>query len=221
MARITVLAGTNGAGKSSIAGAMLREASGQYFNPDEETRQILGANPGMDEATANALAWRANVEHLQAAIDAGTDYTFEATLGGRTVTGLLLEAAAAGLEVCVWYCGLDNPELHLQRIRSRVAHGGHDIPSDRVRERYTSSQQNLIRLLPNLHHLVAYDNSVDANPAAGHLPTPRKILEWHVGTLRYPRTPAQLQRTPEWAQALVAYAFDLAQSVGGQLQKSL
>lgn len=215
MARLTVLAGTNGAGKSSIAGAMLREAGGQYFNPDEETRRILSANPGLDEATANALAWRANVEHLQAAIDTGADYTFETTLGGRTVTGLLLEAAAAGLEICVWYCGLDSAELHLQRIRSRVAHGGHDIPPDRVRERYTSSQHNLIRLLPHLHHLVVYDNSTDANPAAGHRPAPRKLLEWQAGTLHYPGTPAELQRTPAWAQALVAYAFDLAQGVAG------
>jgi len=215
MARITVLAGTNGAGKSSIAGAMLREAGGDYFNPDEETRQILAANPGMDEATANALAWRANVEHLQAAIDTGTDYTFETTLGGNTVTGLLLQAAAAGLEICVWYCGLATPELHLQRIQSRVAHGGHDIPPARVRERYTSSQRNLIRLLPHMHHLVVYDNSADANPAAGHRPTPRKLLEWHAGTLRYPGTPTELRRTPAWAQALVAYAFDLAQATGG------
>jgi predicted ABC-type ATPase len=215
MARLTVLAGTNGAGKSSIAGAMLREAGGQYFNPDEETRRILIANPGMDEATANALAWRANIEHLQAAIDTGIDYTFETTLGGRTVTGLLLEAAAADLEICVWYCGLDSPELHLERIRSRVAHGGHDIPPDRVRERYTSSQHNLIRLLPHLHHLVVYDNSIDANPVAGHRPAPLKLLEWHAGTLRYPGTPAELRQTPAWAQALVAYAFDLAQGVGG------
>ena len=215
MARITVLAGTNGAGKSSIAGAMLREAGGEYFNPDEETRQILSANPGMDEEPPTHWHGAPMSSTCRPPSNTETDYTFETTLGGRTITGLLWEAAAAGLEVCVWYCGLDNPELHLQRIRSRVAHGGHDIPSDRVRERYTSSQQNLIRLLPHLYHLVAYDNSIDANPAAGHLPAPRKVLEWHAGTLRYPGTPAQLQRTPEWAQALVAYAFDLAQSAGG------
>lgn len=210
MARITVLAGTNGAGKSSIAGAMLREAGGNYFNPDEETRQIMAVNPGMDEATANGLAWRANVDQLQAAIDAATDYTFETTLGGNTVTGLLLQAATAGIEICIWYCGLATPDLHLQRIQARVAHGGHDIPPTRVRERYTSSQQNLIRLLPHLHHLVVYDNSTDADPAAGQRPAPRKVLEWHAHALYYPNTSTELTRTPAWAQALVAYAFDLA-----------
>lgn len=210
MARITVLAGTNGAGKSSIAGAMLREAGGDYFNPDEATAEILAANPGMDATSANALAWRINVAQLQAAIATGSDYTFETTLGGRTITRLLLEAAAAGMHVDLWYCGMDSPERHLARIRARVARGGHDIPAERVRERYTASQHNLIRLLPHLHHLVVYDNSTEANPADGHRPAPRKLLEWQAGALRYPATAAALKRTPAWAQALVACAFDLA-----------
>lgn len=209
MARIAVLAGTNGAGKSSIAGAMLREADGDYFNPDEATAEILAANPGIDAATANALAWRANVAQLQAAIAAGSDYTFETTLGGRTITRLLLEAAAAGMAVDLWYCGLDSPERHLARIRAR---GGHDIPAERVRERYTASQHNLIRLLPHLHHLVVYDNSAEAHPADGLRPTPRKLLEWHAGALRYPAAVDELKTTPAWAQAPVAYAVDLAES---------
>ena len=44
--RIYVLAGTNGAGKSSIGGAMIREAGSEYFNPDEAARRIRAANLG-------------------------------------------------------------------------------------------------------------------------------------------------------------------------------
>lgn len=215
-ARITVLAGTNGAGKSSIAGAMLREAGGQYFNPDEATRQILRANPGMHEATANGLAWRVSVDQLQAAISTQTNYAFETTLGGHTITDLLLAATAAGLEVCVWYCALTSPELHLERIQARVAHGGHDIPEIRVRERYTTSRLNLVRLLPHVHRLMVCDNSTNADPIAGHQPAPHKVLQWNSGTLLFPSTPAELSQTPEWAQALVACAFDLAYPAGGE-----
>lgn len=213
MARITVLAGTNGAGKSSIAGAMLREAGGDYVNPDEATRDILAANPGMDAATANALAWQANVAQLEAAIAGHAHYNFETTLGGRTITERLLQAAAAGMEVAVWYCGLDSPERHLARIRARVARGGHDIPPGRVRERYTASQRNLIRLLPHLHQLAIYDNSAETDPADGRRPAPRKLLQWHAGALRYPVALDELAATPAWAQALVAYAVDLAGSL--------
>jgi predicted ABC-type ATPase len=86
MPRISVLAGTNGAGKSSIAGAMLRSAGGQYYNPDEETKHVLTANPGMDPATANGLAWQAGVSQLRAAIETRQNYVFETTLGGDTVS---------------------------------------------------------------------------------------------------------------------------------------
>ena len=53
---ITVLAGVNGAGKSSVAGAYIRAAGGDYYNPDEFTRSLLRSNPGLDPAAANSLA---------------------------------------------------------------------------------------------------------------------------------------------------------------------
>ena len=143
MERITVLAGTNGAGKSSIAGQALRQAGGAYFNPDEVTRQILAANSDLTEVEANAIAWQESVQRLRAAIAGHTDYTFETTLGGQTVTGLLLAAAAAGHELVIWYCGLDSPERHLARVAARVAGGGHDIPEAKVRTRYEASRANL------------------------------------------------------------------------------
>ncbi len=48
-ARITVIAGVNGAGKSSVAGTALRQSGGEYFNPDEVTRAILSAAPALSE----------------------------------------------------------------------------------------------------------------------------------------------------------------------------
>ncbi|TCV97636.1 putative ABC-type ATPase [Luteibacter rhizovicinus] len=207
MPRITVLAGTNGAGKSSIAGAMLREEGGEYFNPDEQTRAILEAHPGMEQGEANALAWQESVRRLEDAIATRKDYVFETTLGGSTVTGLLLEAADAGFEVNLWYCGLDSPERHLERIRSRVGAGGHDIPEEKVRQRYNASRQNLARLIPRLHTLLAYDNSVDADPKTGHVPAPWLVLALHEGAVSFPRTADDIARTPAWAQPLVARAY--------------
>ena len=53
---ITVLAGVNGAGKSSVAGAYIRQKGGDYYNPDEFTRSLLAQNPGLAPAEANSLA---------------------------------------------------------------------------------------------------------------------------------------------------------------------
>ena len=213
MPRITVLAGTNGAGKSSIAGARLREAGGVYFNPDEETRRILTANPGMGLGEANGLAWQESVRRLRLAITAKTDYAFETTLGGQTVTALLMEAAAAGLELFVWYCGLDSPERHLARVQARVSQGGHDIPEEKIRQRYHASRQNPVRLIPRVTALRVYDNSVEADPANGLTPSPHLVLELARGTVMFPTTRTAIAATPVWAQPIVACAY---QSSGAQ-----
>lgn len=104
----------------------------------------------------------------------------------------------------VWYVGLSSPELHVARVRARVAKGGHDIPEPRIRERYDASRLNLIRLLPRLHELWVYDNSVEADPDAGVAPAPRLVLHLRRGAIVGPR---DLSLTPEWAKAIVAAAM--------------
>jgi predicted ABC-type ATPase len=207
MGRITALGGTNGAGKSSIAGHALRAANGVYFNPDEETRSILAGHPGMTPENANAYAWQKGVSLLRAAIADGSDYTFETTLGGNTVTELLLTAATAGHRLSIWYCGLDSAERHLARVAARVARGGHDIPAANVCSRYDSSRQNMVRLIPYVTELRVYDNSAEADPAEGRSPTPLRVLEIANKSLLFPSTVDQLRATPVWAKALVACAM--------------
>ena len=202
--RIYVLAGTNGAGKSSIAGAMLLRRRVEYFNPDEAARRILVANPGAGQTQANGAAWLEGRRLLERAVDERLDLAFETTLGGRTITALLERAAAQGIEVRVWYVGLSSPELHVARVRARVEKGGHDIPEPRIRERYDASRLNLIRLLPRLHELWVYDNSVEADPDAGVAPAPRLVLHLRRGAIVGPR---DLSLTPEWAKAIVAAAM--------------
>ena len=199
--RIYVLAGTNGAGKSSIAGAMLLRQRVEYFNPDEAARRILAANPGISQTQANSAAWHEGRRLLERAIAERLDFAFETTLGGRTITDLLERAASRGFEVRIWYVGLNGPELHIARVRARVAKGGHDIPEPRIRERYDASRLNLIRLLPSLSELLVYDNSKEAHPDAGVAPEPRRVLHVRHGAVVGPR---DLALTPEWAKAIVA-----------------
>ena len=128
---IYVLAGTNGAGKSSIAGARFRESGAEYFNPDEAARRILAANPAAGPEEANAAAWQHGKRLLERAISERLTFAFETTLGGDTITALLEAARSAGIEVRIWYVGLDSVERHIARVRSRVARGGHDIPVEK------------------------------------------------------------------------------------------
>ena len=200
---ISVLAGTNGAGKSSILGEMLARQGSEYFNPDTATQQILAANPGIPLETANSEAWRMGKRLLEKAISARIDFAFETTLGGSSITGLLERALSEGLEVRVWYVGLNSPEQHLRRVRSRVRHGGHDIPEQRIRERYLQSRMNLIRLLPKLTELHVYDNSAEADPHEGRAPEPRLLLHCLGGMVE---RSCDLTHVPEWAKSIVATA---------------
>ncbi len=90
---IYVLAGINGAGKSSIGGAAFRAAGAAYYNPDEAARPWMAANPALTQADANSAAWRKGVELLTRAIGERKNFAFETTLGANTIPRLLMEAA--------------------------------------------------------------------------------------------------------------------------------
>src|SRR6516162_1907555 len=175
-ARLYVLAGVNGAGKSSIGGAAIRAAGGEYYNPDEAARALMAANPGLGQPEANAAAWHQGKTLLERAIDQRLDFTFETTLGGTTMPRLLAEAASRGIEVRVFYVGLASADAHIERVRQRVRAGGHDIPEADIRRRYRHSLLNLVQLLPGLTELRVYDNSATADPAAGQAPLPVLVL---------------------------------------------
>ncbi len=204
--RLYVLAGVNGAGKSSVGGAAFRAAGADYFNPDEAARELMAANPGLDQRGANALAWHQGKRLLERAINERLDFAIETTLGGNTMPRLLAEAAALGIEVRVWYVGLEGPEAHIERVRKRARSGGHDIPEADIRRRYRHSRVNLVQLLPALTELRVYDNSISADPSAGYEPHP--VLVLHVERGRFVG-PNDLSSTPDWAKPIAAAALGL------------
>lgn len=200
-----VLAGVNGAGKSSVGGRLLAQAGLPWFDPDAFARE-LRAETGIGQTAANAVAWQEGMRRLDEAIAHRTNHAFETTLGGRTVPAKIREAARSH-DVMVWFCGLSSPEQHLERVKARVAAGGHDIPAEKIRERFTASRENLIVLMPYITHLAVYDNSADVG--AGELiPDPVLVAEMESGKLVWPRSLKDLARTPEWAKPLLEAAID-------------
>jgi predicted ABC-type ATPase len=204
---ITALAGTNGAGKSSIGGAQLETARAPFYNPDVATRELIAANPGMTLDEANAAAWRIGKERLETAIETRTNFNLETTLGGATIARLLTKAHANGLRVRVWYCGLNDVELHVARVRARVLRGGHDIAEKKIRERYDASRNNLCSILPSIDELSLYDNSDDADPHAGRVPRPVQLLHFRDG-----RVLNLASTMPAWAKPIAAVALSVANS---------
>jgi predicted ABC-type ATPase len=211
---IYVLAGCNGAGKSSIGGAALRQSGSPFFNPDEAAERIAAANaarsPPLTQTQLNAAAWDEGHRLLHRAIDEHADFAFETTLGGKTMTALLEQAARLGASVHIWFSGLTDIGLHIDRVRRRVAKGGHDIPAAKIRERFENGRVNLIRLLPHVNELYLYDNSVEADPDSGAIPLPRRLLYCRKRRIVFPtHLKTLLQATPAWAKPIVAAALKL------------
>jgi predicted ABC-type ATPase len=211
---VLVLAGVNGAGKSSVGGAMLHEHGLTWFNPDAFSRELT-ARGGIGKEAADAAAWGYGKARLEAAIADKTDFAFETTLGGSTMARLI-DTAAATHDVVMIFCGLDSIERHIARVKLRVRHGGHDIPEGRIRSRWSSARRNLIALLPRLAHLQLFDNSQEAPPGSD-IPEPVLLLEIKGGRLLHPGRDnvAALDATPDWAKPIVEAAFRCDAANGG------
>jgi len=205
---ILVLAGVNGAGKSSVGGALLAQHGLTWFNPDTLARELVAH--GVPQTEANARAWQHGRERLEAAMAQGLNYAFETTLGARTIPELLARASETH-DVVMLYCGLAAVEQHIARVQARVLAGGHAIAPDKIRERWSASRLNLIRLLPHLAKLQVFDNSAEA-PAGAPIADPVLLLEMVQGQVRFPgaQDGEALRRTPEWARPIVQAAFEIA-----------
>jgi predicted ABC-type ATPase len=203
---ITVLAGVNGAGKSSIGGAYLQQRGGAFYNPDLVALAARKASPSLTAQEANAYAWQRGKELLDAAIADRTDFNFETTLGGETMSKLLIDAAKRGATLNIWYAGLSSIDLHIKRVASRVEKGGHPIPEADIRKRWIGSHVNLVKLLPHVTDLRVYDNSMERDPDKGQSPEPKLVLSVTKRAIDFPG-PDDVQNTPEWAKPIIVAAF--------------
>jgi predicted ABC-type ATPase len=201
-----VLAGVNGAGKSSIGGHLLARNGLSWFNPDTFARELKAAT-GCEQETANANAWQESMRRLAESIAKGLNHAFETTLGGNSVTAKILQATKTH-DVLIWFCGLSSPELHISRVLARVAAGGHAIPEEKIRERYPLAQMNLIKLMPHVAYIKVYDNSAEA-ATDGTVPDPILVLEMENGRIIWPAPDDlnALQRAPEWTKPILEAAL--------------
>lgn len=186
---------------------MFRKVGQEFFNPDIAAREARQEFPEINQEEANAKAWQAGRQLLETAISERRDFAFETTLGGNTMTELLAEAADTGIDVHIWYVGLETVELHIERVRLRVAQGGHDIPETKIRQRYDRSRLNLLRLLPKLTELRLFDNTAERDERTQRWPEPKLLLHWRRG-----RSVSQydLQEMPEWAKPILQTAMELS-----------
>lgn len=152
--KMTVFAGTNGAGKSTIT-KTLASLVGEVIDPDAIAKRL---SPDKPEAVAVA-AGREALQRVQACIDQRRNFSIETTLAGGNVIRQMQQAKEAGFEVNMYYVALQDVGFHIDRVASRVNAGGHFIPTEDILRRYDRSLENVPKAIPHADRVFVFDNT--------------------------------------------------------------
>ena len=182
---LVMFAGPNGSGKSSVTPIFQRQAGfpKTYINPDE-IALTLGGNQMEKAYEASAIAAQ---ERLKC-IDQKCSFAFETVMSHPSKLAILETAREAGFETQVVFVSTENSDLNVDRVRQRVADGGHDVPKDKIISRYHRSLSLLSRASEIADKTYIVDNSdsleIKAVLSQGKiLEKPGEKIEWVERTL--------------------------------------
>jgi predicted ABC-type ATPase len=156
-----IIAGPNGSGKSSLYNRTDIEGWGGsvwIINPDLLTQTILEQEVAVLEAANLAAVER--IEHwLKASLDVYQTIGVETVLSSGKYRPLIARAHQQGFEVRMIYVLLRSAEMQVERIRIRVAEGGHDVPVDKIISRRRRSFEQLGWVVRHVDGCYIFDNS--------------------------------------------------------------
>lgn len=182
---LTIFAGPNGSGKTSVIRRVDFAGRGNLLEADAIAAQIHASDPKL----AAIAAGRQVLFRAQEYLDCRQDFAIETTLSGTWTTKVIIQALARNFFVRLLFICLDTPEQSIQRVRERAAQGGRDVPEKDIRRRYSRSLSNLKVVLLIVNEAVAYDNSG---------PEPRLVLEFRSGKPVY-----KASELPIWTRNLL------------------
>ena len=160
MPRLYILAGCNGAGKTTASYTFLPEILDcrDFVNSDEFAKSLSPFDPSVASVSASRFMLR-RISYL---LERGVDFSVETTLATRSLVSIINEARAKSYIITILYLWVQSPEIAIQRVRDRVAAGGHNIPEDVLRRRYSTGLKYLFNIyMPICDRWMIADNSGD------------------------------------------------------------
>jgi predicted ABC-type ATPase len=159
MPNLYIIAGCNGAGKTTASFTVLPEMlhCDEFINADEIARGLSPLNP--DKAAIEA--GRIMLIKIDRLIKNHLDFAFETTLSTKSYTNTIKKARQMGYQVTLIFFWLDSPDLAIERVKIRVIEGGHGIPIPVIIRRYYSGLKNLFELyIPICDYWMIFNSSV-------------------------------------------------------------
>ena len=153
-----IFAGVNGSGKSTLYKT-------NFLNKDIKNSIRINT----DEIVYSFGDWKNSTDQIKAAKIAiqlrnkcfleEKSFNEETTLTGRTILKIIDKAKDLGYKIHLYYIGIDNPEIAKERVKNRIARGGHGISPDVIKKRYYESLKNLEKIIHQCDFIEIFDNS--------------------------------------------------------------
>jgi len=160
MPHLIIIAGPNGAGKSTAAPALLKEAlhMDNFVNADVIAQGLCAYQP----EKAAIQAGRIMLDRIHTLADEKYNFAFETTLASRSFATWIPKLKKQGYQFHLVFLWLKTVDLAIFRVRERIKNGGHSVPEETIKRRYSAGLKNFF----NLYTLLAdswqfYDNSDD------------------------------------------------------------
>jgi len=158
MPDLYIIAGPNGAGKTTASTTILPEVLNckEFINAD-----YIAA--GISPFNADSVAMQAGrimLERIQKMVSEHQSFAIETTLSTKYYQNLIHQAKNEGCKITIIFFWLKSADLAIQRVSKRVSLGGHDIPTNVIKRRYSRGISNLLKVFINLCDVwMLYDNS--------------------------------------------------------------
>ena len=152
---LTIIAGPNGCGKSTLAGILTAKGLIQYFINADTIAVGIGNTPKSDIEAGRIL-----LQRISQLVSEQSDIAFESTMAGRSWIKLLRHASSVGYSINIFYVLVNDAEMAIERVRQRVLKGGHDIPENVIRRRFKRSREIFVTIYSKLaDQWTVFDNS--------------------------------------------------------------
>jgi predicted ABC-type ATPase len=144
MLNLYIIAGCNGAGKTTASFTILPEMLNckEFVNADSIAAGLSPFNPDSVAIEAGRLM----LSRIRELMANGVDFAFETTLATKSYVSLVKAAQEVGYKVTLLFIWIDSPATAMQRVAERVTRGGHNIPSEVIERRYYRGLFNLFNL---------------------------------------------------------------------------
>jgi predicted ABC-type ATPase len=186
--QIWVLAGGNGAGKSTFYHTQLQPRGLPFINADVIAKELYPEAPESHSYDAAKIA-----AHMRNQLLAkGESFCFETVFSHPSKIDFVAQAKANGYEVVLVFIHLDNLDLNLARIAQRVEEGGHAVPPEKVISRIPRTLEHVKTVIPLCDKVYILDNQSYEKPFEKIATLSHSVLAVHSDGI------------PNWVQSLLA-----------------